>query len=972
MTWTSWGVLVLGAQGLLVGCAPKADDDSSAGQTGSLVVAPDYETPVQFRRIPPPGTVGSTPPFRHPRRLLEAPTRLASLANGSRQAVATPQGLGIFSVLSGDGLPEAESLIEGLLPQWVEAAESQLLTIASGSKTDSEQEDGLQTRFYSFELPQLQRPQILELPGRFIQAKRLDDRVMILTEEAAVTLCRPGSGPQAGAPAAAMIVTELRREAGAWSVEQSIRVEAQGYVETSSAYVLTTGSPFGQVESLTVVELGRSGLTKWPEVDLSAETQLAVYALARAPMAFANGKLAILLSQDPLMELRVVPLDAAGDTSSSLFFQGSEAELGQSDFATRTFFQGEMAVLPGTEVNDAEPMRTSEDNSQNAHAVVRWSAADGAIVVAQLPEDVESVLPMGKRLLALSPQRSIVLSLGDEGISQQELDASPVEAGLHFYQLHFDADRQQALLPYLRQTNGSELPTYAVAVLTGLDGQPGWSSGTALGGEPWRLSENWPSQWSSVRAVGDDEWWLLDRTGDYSVPRTSNWQLESFSAGDATSLPIGFRERALDARLTGTGPVTLSVNGQGQRLLRLGGAEEAAIALQYAEARLALAGEEAIAYQLRSLNACVLDEPNDVDGEAMQCLDTDRAALALIELRAPASLTQELLLPELPPPGQVGRVSYEWAELIVQNETLALLQHRGINCRSVADCQALGIEYEVDEIGGGMPMCETGDEQCASQVLEPQRRISGYRKERWLYPFDLETGQFTSPLLLGDADSISAAAMIVEGTGLALLQQYFANSGEFVPGAVRKARYELLQWSQSVPTGESKRTTVPGTILWVNASNAISLEPSQVPTGNGGSVGSTLHYLSLQADGAHIEQTLELAKGHTGHLWAERNGYLLLTPDDRCETREVQLIALGLRDGQLEQLSSLVIAGTRWRLLEATDELVRLTRSVGELEQHALISVNDGTLTLQSIESAISGTPIALHTEDFHLARAIP
>lgn len=131
-----------------LGCADRSDDDPGAGQTGSPV-APDYETPVPFRTLPEQEpNRGPSPEV--PRRLLRAPSRIASFKNGAVRAVANVGGVGIVEVQADGGAVVRGSLLADTEVQWVGSVESSLLAIAERLPDDARTETSLQTSFYAF------------------------------------------------------------------------------------------------------------------------------------------------------------------------------------------------------------------------------------------------------------------------------------------------------------------------------------------------------------------------------------------------------------------------------------------------------------------------------------------------------------------------------------------------------------------------------------------------------------------------------------------------------------------------------------------------------------------------------------------------------------------------------------------------------------------------------------------------------
>jgi hypothetical protein len=169
---------------------------------------------------------------------------------------------------------------------------------------------------------------------------------------------------------------------------------------------------------------------------------------------------------------------------------------------------------------------------------------------------------------------------------------------------------------------------------------------------------------------------------------------------------------------------------------------------------------------------------------------------------------------------------------------------------------------------------------------------------------------------------------------------------------VARARLQLVRFPGmlEVSSDNLERITVPGFPMYVSGERAVSIEPAAQLDASGAAVGARVHRLQLRGGTAYVAQTLELPRGHVGHLWAEQRGYVLT-------------IGVRLQGDALSEAGRLELPGTGWQLGQASDQLVLLTRTIGDLSQHALVEVEGAQLTLRGLETRPASVQVSIWGE---------
>jgi hypothetical protein len=447
----------------------------------------------------------------------------------------------------------------------------------------------------------------------------------------------------------------------------------------------------------------------------------------------------------------------------------------------------------------------------------------------------------------------------------------------------------------------------------------------------------------ALTTAGDsvDAHQLLERI-DLAAPQT---EVTSFAERPIAiaRAPEGWAE--VRASFDGERRLSLSSTAEGE-----GPADE--LPLDHAVDRLVRRGDGWLAFSLQ--DACRAD--------LSRCLPEQRAALyqlAPVPLRAISHTPLPSPAEPIPP---LGFQSNDWLELAAQGDQAALIEHRGFSCRSVADCDALGIEFETETLSGGFMMCDSTDPVCANpEPLPPQTRVRGQRNERWLYPFDAEAAAFSPEVRLNDVDPYGW----ITGEGFEVASGYALF--HFMPtevyrSTILRAKRELLLLPSLDAAGVEalRRITVRGSPMYVDDNRAVTVEPAG-PLGDEEDPlpRALVHRLSLRDSQAYVEQTLELPAGYVGHAWGEEQGYVLLAPQDRCAAQASTLVVLGWSGAAIREKGRLDLPGTSWQLGEVSDRLALLTRQVDGLTQHATIDA-DEDVALRAIETQPWPLPVSV------------
>jgi hypothetical protein len=593
-------------------------------------------------------------------------------------------------------------------------------------------------------------------------------------------------------------------------------------------------------------------------------------------------------------------------------------------------FAGQFVLVPGAELGTPQ-----------SGVIIDWLREAGPVVTAQLPADLPNVERLGDRWLGWGLERSVLFRVGPAGTFDVERELGRPFDGRFGFGVQWDAETQRALLPYL--TNGSGIGStpaaYALSVLDLSSPSPTWHWGLSTAGNPAIATYD---RVGNVREGlhfqrTEAGWFGLTAAGDVTEMHRL---VEALDLEGATSQVVGFAEQTLAASLSEQGSARLLADYRGTRAVSVSktdGSDGASthLALGFGAERLERTGDGWLSYSLRYSNACSSPEI----APDTPCLPSGNAALSQIASEPPR-LVHETELPLADslgtPPADVG----EWLEIIAQGSNVGLLAHREVDCRSEAQCDALGIAYEVD-----------------------QQRVRGYQNQRWLHPYDSATGQFRAPVRLPDADGygwLSASDVHVEDQPALVWLDPLEMAADGVN--VARARIQLVRFPSLLTASpdNQERITVPGFPLYVSAEQAVSIEPAGLLDAWGASVATLVHRLELRDGNAYLAQTLELPRGHAGHLWAERRGYVLSIGDDRCAEPSATLIGVRLDEDTLAEAGRLELPGTGWQLAQASDELVLLTRTIGDLNQHALVDVDGSELTLRGFETRPGSVKVSL------------
>lgn len=920
-TYTSIAALALACAGPGQG----GPSDPGAGQTGSPV-APDHASPGRFRAPVPPRPDGGAAPTLPGRRL--APPRLTA-SYGAWLYVVTGSGLFAFDTSApATGAPTAQ-LLPQALPRWIGVEGSALSVIASVlPEQPADVERGQLTRLYRFDLSRDPgAPELLgsvELPGELALARLEPGRLVALSAEYPERSCDPGVGIVDGWSAPErFVVSDLRAGSGAWSLAGSAAVEAQGFIETEGAIVLVRGGYFGLPSALTVVDIAAGALTASATLNVGGET------LPRAAMAVVGQRLALFQYNPSGIELQVHSLTGGAPSVLPVTVPSTQSN---GDGINAAHFDGRFALVPW-----------ADSAAPQSGVIIDWLGEAGPTVTAQLPAELPNLARLGERWLGWGAERSVLFRVGPAGTFELERELGRPFDGRFGQGVHWDAQAQQVLLPYLVSGSGvGNVPAaYALSVLDLSAPSAAWRGGLATAGSPAIAAYDRVGQVQEGLHFQRTEagWYALTAAGD---PTERHRLVEALDLEATASQVVGFAERTLVASLSEHGRARLLADYRGTRAVSVGDvdaseAPAAHIALGFGAERLERTGAGWLSYSLSYSNAC--NDPELFPGGV--CLPAGNAALSVLA-HDPPRLVHDTELPLADSFGTPPADVREWLEIVAQGSNVGLLAHRDIRCRSQAECDELGIEPEVSGVG---------------------QRVSGNQNQRWLHPYDSATGQFRAPVRLPDTDGygwLSASGLHVEEQPALVWLDPLELAAD--GSTVTRAHIQLLRFPSLLAASEvnQERITVPGFPLYVAAQRAVSIEPAALLDASGASVAALVHRLELRDGSAYVAQTLELPPGHAGHLWAERRGYVLSIGDDRCAAPSATLIGLHLDGAELAEAGRLELPGTGWQLAQASDELVLLTRTQGDLSQHALVDVSGAELTLRGLETRPASVQVSV------------
>ncbi len=820
--------------------------------------------------------------------------------------LAMPEGLFAFDTAASLGTESARPLLPGALPQWIGIDGNALSVIATVVADDpSLVEHGPVTRLYRLDLSSdAGNPNVsssIDLPGRIEQARLEPGRLVTLSGVAAASDC--SGEPRLAYPEDRhpnqMVVTELGLDGGSWAVTEQVTVESvQGFVETRDAYVLTHENYISDAPDsadLTVVEVSNGTLSRWSSVEVVGRPE------PSGPMGVAAGKLAAFLydenDDESWLELAVFSPGAVVPRLGGLRIVV---------FAREAHFEGSFALIPGRE----------REATVRAGLVIDWQRDGGPVVVAEMPADLFQLHAIGERWLGIGRQRSVVFQLRSEGTIEIDAELGPPPGALDDSRsLLWDESSQKAWLSYA--VAGTDAPGVnaerAIGILDLSGTTPEWRNG--------------PRTWGQLHAG-----LVLTPAGVLAATITGEYShalLEAIDPAAAQSQVVAFAERPLAVALRESERFELRTDYQGRRRLDI---EEngmtTSVDLGYAATELRALDDALLAYSLDRYDPCYprLSPPDDEFG----CSPDDRPALSLLKT-TPPTLESEAPLP-MTDPSSVGDISQDWREILTQGQQVALLQRRSARCSNERNCTALGVAFDVVEGFGDF-------------------------EQHWLFPFDRTTATFETPLLLPDEPGftgLSASGLSTRDATALVLSTPLSHDED----QVLLAHIELLRIPETTLSGldRAERITVPGEPMFVAGERAVSIEPAGPVADT--SVDVRVHSLRLSEGIAYIEQTLDLPAGHAAHAWAEQRGYVLLVPDDRCADPNSKVIAVSVANGVLSVSGDIQLPGTQWRLARVSDDLALLTRTIGELEQHAVIDATSVGLSLRGYETHPRGTPV--------------
>ena len=475
--------------------------------------------------------------------------------------------------------------------------------------------------------------------GTFVRAWRLGDGRWVTVSADYPRVCEPdGVLFRYFDRPARMLVTTTGRD--------SMAVDADGFIETESGFVLSEGGIDGLPATLHVFEMLPAGATHESTVTIDAgiaETRIGVFERSLALFQFGSDGPQLLVYDTR------APGTAAARSAASLTLPLPFESAWNGIQAAR--FAGRFVLVPGV----------GPDGGATAPGVIiDWARQGGPIVTAEIPADLPHVQRLGERWLAWGQTRSVLFTLGAEGTFDAPLELGSTGADGRADAVFWEASTEQAILAHA--VPGTGVPgaprlEQAVSVLDFTSDRLEWRPGPPVTGlltAPQYLQE--PSL--QMAHVGDGLYARTTPDFDAGDP----WQVERIDGTAAESHVLAPAERVV-ARASGAlGSAEVRVDDRGRRWVRLEGAGTSTdVELDVAADRLVPAGDAFVSYSFGN--------PRDCAG--MECFPGQAPALSVFALNPPRLVGSVVASP---PPDEDS--SRSWNEVIVQGEQVAVLEGR--------------------------------------------------------------------------------------------------------------------------------------------------------------------------------------------------------------------------------------------------------------------------------------------------------
>lgn len=921
--------LAIGALGFVGACQSQQSTDDAlreGGQTGSPI-APDRVTPVPYAPPQdPPGGGGPSPDvpdhvIQGDKLTARADEALYVINSGTLRAFDASETDHLRGM--NDPLPEAAS-------RWVSVTDDSLSVLASVvDPAVADLENAAELRAFRFNLTDPLRPELLgslALPGQFLQARSIDDRLIVLSGEYAPPTCHPSSGYGYGGYAPeTLTVSELSPSDDGWQLTDQVSVVASGFIETERGFVLIHDefrAAFSQAQARlhSVIIDPEGGLVEHPPVSPGERVNY------WAPMATSDDRVAFFQHRVTEVVLRVMGSDGV-DTERVVPVSAEESPRRSEDWVP---IAGRFALVLGSEGGPG--------------AALDWQADGGPVVIAELPEDLLTIAPVGEHWLGVGVERSLLFSLDvGNGMTVEHEFAGRPELDRAVFGMHWVNAQQRVLVPHIVPGSGiGSIPgKYALVALDLTQMPPVWGAPIELHGDPWLRDGR--HEFLALQDVGSELFALTDASGLHFVLPEQRI-LERVDPEQETSSVAAFTTSALEAATSAEWNVTLAADFEQHPELICKGAsgDEQTLTSEYRATSLAAVDSGVLAYSLGYTNECYPGGAS-LSEDSVPCTTYGTAGLAHVQLGSAPQLKAQVPMPASAADYAGASLTSEWLELMAHGDQVGVVEHVGVRCQGERECDALGIPYEITETRA----CPDDDDECAEDEVTMRDVARGHRSERWLYPFDLERGRFLDGQLLGHTEPhgtfTGAALEVNDGVAIVEVIPEWADIDADV-------RLRLRRATQMAELASTTGIPIAGFPMLVSDNIVISIEPAGKLPEAGGRVGANVNLMQLRDGAAYLLQTLSLPEGHVDHGWVEDRGVVLTLPEDRCaEGASAELVAVQLQDEELSEAGRVQVPGTSWRLAETTRDLIVLRRWSEDFEQLAIIDWADDMLTFREI-----------------------
>jgi hypothetical protein len=802
-------------------------------------------------------------------------------------------------------------------PLWVHATAEGLWVVATGLDVERQK---VVDRLLHFGLNDVERPTELariDLEGRFVRARAVDDGVVLLTAISDERICYPEQGPESyWVPLTELALNAYSANGGEIERVAELRVEGDGYVELPEGFAITLGQNF-ETRSLQLVEVDPTG-----QFMSSARIELTESLVPTAPMQLHDGKLRLFEVSGAGFQLTEVDLEMPSQRRSVSLSTGTGYPRGPDGSA----FSGALALVS---------VDTSSQSNEGAQVISFAGASPEVVFTFDAPvnwffpvsfvggDQAETWLGFaqssdgGFELVRfdLSPDGSIAVT-GTLQLPDEVLGASWGPP------LWIDAAAERALVPYRVDPPAEGFLLGSVSLIDELSWQPG--NATVLPDFPSTPRLEDPFYWVGHEYQRSDVLAGLVNLGSSEPPV-------------AIATPLSKNLRSLVAHSDRIAAIeqraaeTWLVYGQGDL--------EHESALSHAASMVRWAGDDLLVGELNTQAECV--------GPTSPCEAAPPRFSVVDGKDGNVRGSFELPWVELRSSPEVNTI-VEWLEVVLGPRGAGLLQRRGFACYSQAACEEHDIPYAQESDGD----------------------LQGQIDEMWLYPVDTSAAILGEPTLLDrlDAYEFITAQGFVQEDGFSLLSAKDVVHRQDFSG-IETAQLSLLV-SPGPETTSVPLRGWPVAVLdqgGLEAPVVITLEPGAADTGD------TLHRLVLDGDETYVQASLALGDGYQEHAWADEQGYVLSQSADRCASDRFTRLRLVQSDADgLALTAEFQIVGHGWKLLAQSDERVVLEQAIDGLNRVAVVDVSGEPELLEELvlggawyaprEGAVVGDRVFLST----------